>query len=1059
MVDFLAIEKKWQKAWRDDKVFHVTDDSSKKKYYCLDMFPYPSGAGLHMGHARTYTISDVYARFMRMKGYSVLHPMGFDAFGLPAENAAIKNKIHPRDWTFKNIELMKEQQDGLGLSYDWERELATCTPEYYKWNQWIFLKLFESGLAYRKESRVNWCKSCHTVLANEQVEQGKCWRCKNIVETKNLEQWFFKITDYADELLADLDKLEGWPERVKIMQKNWIGKSTGTVVNFPLQNNYVLLHGFNGTPEVFFFPNLKKHLDDSGLKYQCPQLPNPENPKEDEQVNHVLKNCTFNKDTILVAHSLGCAVAMKVIEKLDIKIKGLVMFGGFIEPVFKDKKRPFEATFDWHFDFEKIRSKTGFIKVVSDINDPIVPIEQGKKLSSNLNAELIESESRVSHFRGGIEPLVLSNSINSLEIYTTRCDTIFSATFLVIAPEHPLVEELILGTKEEKNCREIIKQIKGQSEIERMSEDKEKIGAFTGRYAINPVNKEIIPVYIANFVLMYGTGIVMADAHDERDFEFARKYNIPLKFVISPDGKPWSPDTGDKAFIDDGILFNSGKFSGMDNMQALMLMAEWIEENSWGKRTTQYKLRDWLISRQRYWGTPIPVVYCKQCGVIPVKIEELPVLLPEDVEFTGEGNPLDKSSFVNTKCPKCAKDARRETDTMDTFVDSSWYFLRYCSPKSNEVFSKGSVKYWMPVDQYIGGIEHAILHLLYSRFFTKALRDIGLVDFDEPFTNLLTHGMITLGGEVMSKSKGNVVDPRDVISKYGADTLRLFVMFSALPDKDFEWSETGIIGMHKFVSKLYSIATEEYVSNNNDYGPFIESKLHRCIMEADEKIKEFKYNHALGVLIEFANTLYKYKDKGISKDVFNTSINSIVLMMCPFAPHICEEIWHARKNDTYASLEQWPIAIREKIDISVEYEEEFFNNVRNDMISILELTKIKPTNITLFISDGWRYRLFSEVKSLLEKTRNSRDIIKAIMQTELKRYGQEITKILPKIIQDPSKIPIVMLNQGTEAKVLKRNIKLLEKEFRCSIIIEQAQNAKHEKAKQAMPGKPAILLQ
>jgi leucyl-tRNA synthetase len=1056
MANFVEFERRWQQEWRKHKVFHVIEDK-KKKYYCLDMFPYPSGAGLHMGHARTYSISDVYARFMRMQGYSVLHPMGFDAFGLPAENAAIKNNVNPRDWTFNNITLMKQQQDELGLSYDWDRELATCTPEYYRWNQWIFLKLYEKGLAYRKNSPVNWCPSCQTVLANEQVEDGKCWRCKNIVETKSLDQWFFKITEYAEELLQDIDKLEGWPERVKTMQKNWIGKSEGTEINFPVESNYVLLHGYNGRPDNTLHAGLRDHLDSLGLKYQCPVMPGAGQPKEEEQVNFVLENCKFDENTIIVGHSLGCVVAMKVIEKLDIKIKGLVMVAGFTQPKFKDKERPFTDTFNWNFDFEKIKGKVGTIKILSGINDDAVPIEEGRKLAQALSGELIEVTSEKPHFRSTNEPTVNLHAVSSIKIFTTRPDTIFGATFMVLAPEHP--EALKLTTKEyEAEVKKFISKVLLEDKFTRTAEDKEKHGVFTGSFVINPLTKEKIPIYLANFVLMdYGTGAIMAvPAHDKRDYEFATKYKLPINEVIS------GGDIDKEAYVGDGKLVNSGKFNNLSNEEAIDKISEHIESLTMGKRTTQYKLRDWLISRQRYWGTPIPIIYCKSCGPVPVNEKDLPVKLPEDAQFTGEGNPLDKSaSFLNAKCPKCGHDARRETDTMDTFVDSSWYFLRYCSPKNEkEVFSKEAVEYWMPVEQYIGGIEHAIMHLLYSRFFTKALRDLGLLKFDEPFVNLLTHGMITMGGEVMSKSKGNVVDPREVISKYGADTLLVFVLFSALPNKDFEWSETGINGIHKFLNKVHALATEpNELPAHSEFDAYVESKLNRLIIKAKTDTLEFKFNYTLNSLMEFTSILQKYKERGLGKRVFDSSVKSIVLMLCPFAPHLSEELWHDLGNKTFASLELWPNADEGKIDEKIEYEEEFALGVREDILSILELTKIRqPQEMKLIVSPEWKYTLVKEIKARLGQTRDSGTIMKEIMQSDLKKYGQDLVKLIPKLVQDPSKMPLIDLKQDEETKSLERNKKVLEEEFKCPVIIEIAEESRDAKARNGMPGKPAIVV-
>ncbi|MCX8034160.1 MAG: leucine--tRNA ligase, partial [Thermodesulfovibrio sp.] len=637
--DFKNIEKKWQDEWLKNKVFEVDEDPSKPKFYCLEMFPYPSGK-IHMGHVRNYVIGDVIARYKRMKGFQVLHPMGWDAFGLPAENAAIKHGVHPAKWTYENIEYMKHQLIKLGLSYDWRREVTTCSPEYYKWNQWIFLKLYEKGLAYRKSSFVNWCPSCATVLANEQVIDGACWRCESQVEQKELEQWFLKITAYAEELLQDCDKLTGWPEKVLTMQRNWIGKSEGVEVDFPIE----------GMDEV-------------------------------------------------------------------------------------------------------------------------------------------------------------------LRIYTTRPDTIFGVTFMCISPEHPLAEKLC----DDKDALKKIIRLQREPEV--------KEGVFTGKYAINPLNKEKIPVWIANFVLMeYGTGAIMSvPAHDQRDFEFAMKYGIPIKVVIKPEDREFYEPLKE-AYEYEGIMVNSGEFSGLPSTEGKKAVADYIEKKGLGKKTINYRLRDWGISRQRYWGTPIPIIYCDKCGIVPVPEKDLPVILPENINLTGKGeSPLKYvDDFYKTKCPLCSGSARRETDTMDTFVDSSWYFVRYCSLQNEEAFHGEKIKYWMPVDQYIGGIEHAVLHLLYARFFTKVLRDLGIVPFDEPFERLLTQGMVcmesyrcpqhdwlfpkevkdgkcincgsvvTVGRvEKMSKSKKNIVDPDEMIEQYGTDTVRVFTLFAAPPEKDLEWSSQG----------------------------------------------------------------------------------------------------------------------------------------------------------------------------------------------------------------------------------------------------------------------------
>ena len=621
--NFSEIEKKWQKYWEDNKVFKTVEDENKKKFYCLEMFPYPSGK-LHMGHVRNYSIGDVVARFKKMDGYNVLHPMGWDSFGLPAENAAIKHGIHPSIWTWDNIAEMRNQLKELGLSYDWDREVATCHEDYYKWMQWIFIQFYNRGLAYKKENPVNWCPSCQTVLANEQVVEGCCERCKSPVGKKNLSQWYFKITDYAERLLDNLDTLDGWPNKVKVMQRNWIGKSIGAEVEF--------------------------------------------------------------------------------------KIK----------------------------DYDE-----------------------------------------------------------TLTVFTTRVDTIYGTTYMVLAPEYPSVLKMVEGTEYEQPVKEYIEKVEHMNDIERTSTTNEKTGVFIGKYAINPFTKKEIPIYISDYVLMgYGTGAVMGvPAHDQRDFEFATKFGIDIIPVVDPGDPEIDLNNLKEACAAEGTLINSGEFNGMNNKEAIGKFIELVEEWGIGKKTTNYRLRDWLISRQRYWGTPIPMIYCEDCGWVPEKEENLPVLLPTDVEFTGKGeSPLTTSKvFAHAVCPKCGKPAKREMDTMDTFLDSSWYFLRYCDPKNTEApFDPAKANYWMSVDQYIGGVEHAILHLMYSRFFQMALYDMGLVDCEEPFKNLLTQGMVNKDGKKMSKSLGNVVSPEEIIKKYGADTARLFILFAAPPDRELDWSDAGV---------------------------------------------------------------------------------------------------------------------------------------------------------------------------------------------------------------------------------------------------------------------------
>ncbi len=729
--NFAQIEKKWQKKWEDDGSFKVTEDPSKPKYYTLEMFPYPSG-NLHMGHVRNYSIGDVVARFKTMNGYNVLHPMGYDSFGLPAENAAIKHGAQPKKWTLENIQTMTGQLKTMGISYDWDRQVATCMPDYYKWTQWMFLQLYKKGLAYKKKQYVNWCPSCQTVLANEQVVNGKCERCKALVGKKDLEQWFFKITDYADRLLADIDKLDGWPEKVKTMQANWIGKSKGATVDF--------------------------------------------------------------------------------------KVDG---------------------------------------------------------------------------------------SDKTLTVYTTRPDTLYGVTFMVMAPESPLTEEIIAGSQTEAECREFIQKIQHTDEITRTSADVEKEGVFTGKYVINPLTGRKIPLYLANYVILdYGTGVVMAvPAHDQRDFDFAKKYNLPIDVVITPDGNQIDGSTLTEAFAAEGIMVNSGEFSGLGNKEAMAAIIKHLEDNKIGGAKTNFKLRDWLISRQRYWGAPIPIIYCDDCGAQPVPESDLPVMLPEDVEFTGLGkSPLVTSkTFMNTKCPKCGKPATREIDTMDTFVCSSWYFLRYCDPKNDNMpFSKESQQYWMNVDQYIGGVEHAILHLLYARFFTKALYDMGYVSVDEPFKNLLTQGMVLKDGTKMSKSLGNVVSPEEIISKYGADTARLFILFAAPPERDLEWSDTAVEGSYRFLNRVFRFvddnASKIDLSAKCDPSNLTkEDKELRYVLNytkkkgTDDISIRFNFNTCISGIMELVNALYSYT--GTNTALVSEAVHDLIIMLAPFVPHITEELW------------------------------------------------------------------------------------------------------------------------------------------------------------------------
>lgn len=747
--DFKNIEKKWQQKWEQDNTYKVTEDQDKEKYYLLEMFPYPSGR-IHMGHVRNYTIGDVVARYKRMQDLNVLHPMGWDAFGLPAEGAAQKNNTHPAVWTYNNIDYMRNQLKQLGLSYDWDREIATCNPGYYKWEQQLFIEMFEKGLVYEKVTTVNWCEHCQTVLANEQVTEGTCWRCDEFVQPRKMNGWFFKITDYADELLNDLTKLtDGWPEKVLTMQRNWIGKSTGL-------------------------------------------------------------NCDF-------------------------KVEGID---------------------------------------------------------------------------------------ETISIFTTRPDTIFGVTFMSIAPEHPLLNTLIAGTEKELEVRNFVKIILDEKQRQSHNEEPEKKGIFTGQYCINPFNGERVPVYVANFVLIeYGTGAVMAvPAHDQRDFEFATKYELPILPVVIPEGSNLIVSEMEAAATDTGLLANSGKFTGMNSEEAKAAIIEFASKEDFGSAHTTYRLRDWGISRQRYWGTPIPMIHCDTCGAVPVPFEELPVTLPEDDDKSSCAPLHQRDEFINTNCPKCGQAAKRETDTMDTFMESSWYFARYTCPRFEGLIDKEKANYWLAVDQYIGGVEHAILHLLYSRYFTKVLRDLGYLKIDEPFTNLLTQGMVIKDGFKMSKSKGNVVDPHDLIEKFGADTIRLFSLFAAPPERDLEWSSAGVEGSSRFLNRVYrfitaNIATlstdDAFPSNLKGNDRKLHRKHHQTIKRFTDSIEHnYHFNTAISAAMELFNVMSSQIQDGkgclVSPAVLRSATNSLLLLLSPMVPHFCNEMWGTLGHKKSIETESWP---------------------------------------------------------------------------------------------------------------------------------------------------------
>ncbi|MBR2706217.1 MAG: leucine--tRNA ligase [Mogibacterium sp.] len=748
--DFTEIEAKWQKIWAEEKAFKTVEDPEKEKYYVLEMFPYPSGK-LHMGHVRNYSIGDVIARYKKMAGFNVLHPMGYDSFGLPAENAAIQHDAEPAKWTFDNMDEMDRQLASMGLSYDWDRKVATCTPEYYRWTQWIFIQFYKKGLAYKKDNPVNWCPSCQTVLANEQVVDGKCERCHTEVTKKNLSQWYLKITDYADRLLDNLDRLEGWPDKVKTMQRNWIGKSYGANIDFEIKDS--------------------------------------------------------------------------------------------------DKK---------------------------------------------------------------------------LEVFTTRADTLFGATYMVMSPEHPFVEELTAGRPEEDAVKAYQEKARRMTDIERTSTTNEKTGVFTGRYAVNPVNGKDIPIWISDYVLMgYGTGAIMAvPAHDQRDFDFAKAFGLEIIPVVDPEDPSIDLYDLKEAFVAEGKMINSGQFDGLNNREAIPKMIEWLNEKGIGDKTVNFRLRDWLISRQRYWGTPIPMIWCDDCGWVPEKEENLPVLLPTDVEFTGKGeSPITTSkTFIDTVCPCCGRPAKREVDTMDTFLDSSWYFLRYCDAHNEELpFAKDKSDYWMNVDQYIGGVEHAILHLMYARFFQMFLHDIGMSSEEEPFRNLLTQGMVIKDGAKMSKSLGNVVSPAEIQAKYGSDTARLFILFAAPPEKELDWSDEGVEGSYRFLNRVYRLVIGYIDEIRGDEKPSgvceakndADKSLSFMLNSAIKKVTEdaggrFNFNTAIASIMELVNEMYKYRNGEINLPLYDRAVETLLVLLNPFCPHITEELWNRLGHEDRLYSKEWP---------------------------------------------------------------------------------------------------------------------------------------------------------
>ncbi|MFX1409267.1 MAG: leucine--tRNA ligase [Promethearchaeota archaeon] len=920
------IEKKWQQKWEESKIFEVKEDLNKKsqKYYVLEMYPYPSGEGLHMGHLRNYSIGDVFARFKRMCGNNVLYPMGYDSFGLPAENAAIDEAANPEEWTNSNIKLMKEQQKRIGLSYDWSRMIYSHNPNYYKWDQWFFLKMFDKGLAYRQESYVNWCPRCATVLANEQVQSGQCWRCNSDVEQKFLTQWFLKIRTYAEELLNGLNEVD-WPEKVKIMQRNWIGRSEGAIIKFPI--------------------------------------------------------------------------------------------------VGKDR---------------------------------------------------------------------------TIDIFTTRADTLYGATFMVFAPEHPWVKDWIKDTKYEKDFEKFYDEVIRQDKFERTDIEVKKKGMFIGKYAINPMTKEEIPIYIGNFVIYeYGAGAVMAvPAHDQRDFEFAKEYNIPIRIVIQPFDYELNVDKMTRSYEGDGILVNSEEFNGIENQIAMNAITEKLEQIGMGSATINYKLRDWLISRQRYWGCPIPIIYCNHCGIVPVPYDELPVQLPKDVKFTGKGNPiLTSESFIIAKCPNCGKQGTRETDTMDTFVDSAWYFFRFMDPISKELpYRKDIVNYWGNVDQYIGGIEHAIMHLLYARFFTKVARDLGLHSFEEPFQRLLTQGMInkahpycpkcdtfamktemydrkckrcgnnyTLKSVKMSKSLGNTVDPLGIMNNYGADAARFFILFGASPESGLEWSDEAVGFANKFLNNSFSLLVNPVKNKRKEKNlgdTLIIFNLNKTIKLITEALERIAIRDAVNLIIQFTSELNKYKNEGVNEEIFEECKEKLTLLLHPFVPHITEEVWEIMNKKGFLSLASWPSYNEKLLNPKNEFKWKLKNNIIEDINHIkIAMKKEELEHISIIIADEWKYQFYKILLSLIDETKNQGKIMKKIMQTsDLKPYSKLISQIVAKVLKNVGKFPRVILSTKEEYQFFQEIKSMIMKRYDCKVNIIIEKDSNEQKAIKSLPGKPAIIV-
>ncbi len=911
------IEPKWQKVWEKEGIYKAQDFSKKPKFYSLIEFPYPSGEGLHVGHVRSNTAMDIISRKRRMQGYNVLYPIGWDAFGLPSENYAIKTGIHPAITTKKNIGNFRRQLKSIGFSFDWDREIDTTDPKYYKWTQWIFLQLFKKGLAYKSQATINWCPSCKTGLANEEVVDGKCERCGTEAEKKEKDQWMLAITKYADRLYDDLETVD-YLEKIKIQQRNWIGRSEGAEISFPLKakEKYVILHGWRSTSKSCFIPWLRRELEERGHEVITFDLPHPFVPDVIEQAETVLSKVNFDENTTIVSHSLGSVVSYRILERLKKPIKKLVIVGGLIEPKFRGKERlAAKYLIDWKFDLEKIKKNVGKIVILEDDNDGVIAEGESDIIQKNLGGESYRVKAEKPHFCGTVEPLVLDHCLDQVKVFTTRADTLFGATYLVLAPEHKLVAEWKSKIINFKEVKKYIAEARRRSEIERTAETKEKTGVkLEGITAINPVNNEEIPIFIADYVLPdYGTGAIMAvPAHDERDHQFAKKFHLPIIPVIIND-LPTLIDHAGEAYAGSGKMVNSGRWTGLNNEQAKKAMTKFVR----GRQVSRYKLRDWIFSRQHYWGEPIPMIHCDKCGWQAVPEKDLPVVLPHVEKYkptkTGESPLSAISDWVKTKCPVCNGPAKRETDTMPNWAGSSWYYLRYIDPqnKTNPLDPK-KAKYWTPVDWYNGGMEHTTLHLLYSRFWHKFLYDLGVVPTIEPYQKRTSHGMILgEGGIKMSKSRGNVVNPDMVIESYGADTLRLYEMFMGPFDQAISWDTASIIGSYRFLEKIWRVSKKVKSSNRSTLETQrIEKLTHQAIKKVTDDIEAMSFNTAISQMMILVNEYEK--SEVINKNEFKLFLQ----ILAPFAPHLAEELWQNLGEKKSIHLSAWPTADPKKLVVS-----------------------------------------------------------------------------------------------------------------------------------------------